>query len=84
MSIFCLPLQTFHLPTAALERRGQRGGGGDSVSNICIEGETGRIGTVARGTLSQSEWATLIGPDMSRYWALIGGHLTMLVPRSMP
>ena len=34
--------------------------------------------------VDQAEWSSLIGPDQSRYCLLIGGHLTMLVPRSMP
>ena len=29
-----------------------------------------------------SEWRPLIGPELSRYWALIGGHLTVLASRS--
>ena len=32
----------------------------------------------------QAERRPLIGPDQSRYSALIGGHLAMLVPRSKP
>ena len=35
--------------------------------------------------VSQSvESRALIGPDQLRYSALIGGHLTVLVPRSVP
>ena len=34
--------------------------------------------------ICQAEWSPLIGPDMSRYCPLIGEHLTLLVPRSMP
>ena len=30
-----------------------------------------------------AQWSSLIGPDLSRYCALIGGHLTMLVPGSV-
>ena len=31
---------------------------------------------------NQAGWSPLIGPDQSRYWALIGGQLAMLMPSS--
>ena len=32
----------------------------------------------------QAGWRPLIGPGLSRYSPLIGGHLTILAPKSMP
>ena len=32
----------------------------------------------------RSEWSSLIGPDPFRFCPLIGGHIAMLTPTSMP
>ena len=51
---------------------------GDREAGVDYDGrcDTWSLG-VTLIELAQAEWNSLIGPDTSRYSALIGGHLTM-------